>query len=1059
MFQSRDLHAADLEIPPAYTLDCDSAGAGVNTRTATVLPSLLNRLTWWLLAVATLITGAVYYFLQQISNHAGLQATGVDQMLEAAIGQQILAVIALLGVLIKLTLVVVHRLVVAPLTALAEAATTGHLAGRALKSTGIVVREIGVLAETLAASIAARQAGEDALKAQLERFDLATRGAAEVIWDVDLGNGRSAFSPRLAELLDLPLAAIPQFIQEFDELIHPADLASFKEVAIAHLRDRAPYHCEFRLRRSNGEYCWVMSRGQALWNPQGRAIRVAGSLTDMSEQRAIRIAMQAGNTKMAEIIANAPGIIFEFLQAPDGQGYFESTSPLLHDLLGLDAAAGFQKIENLLSTVAAEDLPALLASIDHATRQASPWLHEFRCRFNDGRVLWLEGRSQPRVLADNSVKFTGTLVDITARKNAELAVRATADRLELVVRGGDLGTWEWDYRTGQVRVNPRWCELHALPVHEIYSVEDTWHTVHPDDTARVERALAAHMEGDMPLFEAEFRVRRAHNEWGWLQERGQIVTRDTAGEPLLIAGTQTDITERKRTSERLRDAQVLLRSVLDLLPQRVFWKDLDGRYLGSNKAFADDHHKYSVTGLTARELGYSAQELARYEAADWQVIAEESGIREQIVSFKHRAGQAQWISFSLMPLRNAAREIIGVLGTYLDVTQFKATEQALIAARDEADLATRAKSDFLATMSHEIRTPLNGVLGCTEILLSTDLTPDQHSLAETVAQRGKALLTLLNDILDLSKLEAGARALERLLIGPRELCAEVIELFAPQACEKRLELTFQWDSGAPPVVESDATCLRQILTNLLANAVKFTAEGGVIVTATATPAGGLRIAVQDTGIGIAAAHHSAIFSKFTQADTSTTRHFGGTGLGLAISRQLAAVLGGEIGMTSTLGTGSTFWFTVPRGTELNVTETPPLGLAKRAALVLSAYAPRREALVAELKALGLNVWAADSLAAARRTLETHARPCVLFDYPWPDGDGRTFATEIRAAWPAARLIPLCTVRDIGSLDRSQFSAALQQPVTRRGTLIEALLQALEGSEDAATHRAVETACL
>ncbi len=695
----------------------------MNTRSATALPSLLNRLTWWLLAVATLITGAVYYSLQQISNPAELQVAGVEQILEAATGQKILGVLALLGVLIKLTLVVVHRLVVAPLTALAEAAATGHLAGRSLKSNGIVVREIGVLAETLAASIAARQAGEDALKAQLERYDLATRGAAEVIWDIDLSNGQSAFSPRLAELLDLPLAAIPQFIQEFDELIHPADLAGFKAVAIAHMRDRAPYHCEFRLRRANGEYCWVMSRGQALWNAQGRAIRVAGSLTDMSEQHAIRIAMQAGNTKMAEIIANAPGIIFEFLQAPDGQGYFESTSPLLHELLGLDAAAGFQKIENLLSRVAAEDLPTLLASTEHATRQASPWLHEFRCQLNDGQVLWLEGRSQPRVLADNSVKFTGTLVDITARKNAELAVRETADRLELVVRGGDLGTWEWDCRSGQVRVNPRWCELHTLPVHEIYSLEDTWHTVHPDDTARVERALAAHMQGDMPLFEVEFRVRRPHSEWGWLQERGQIVTRDTAGEPLLVAGTQTDITERKRTSERLRDAQVLLRSVLDLLPQRVFWKDLDGRYLGSNKAFADDHHKYSVTGLTARELGSSAQELARYEAADWQVIAEESGIRDQIVSFKHLAGQAEWISFSLMPLRNAAREIIGMLGTYLDVTQFKATEQALMAARDAADLATRAKSDFLTTMSHEIRTPLNGVLGCTEILLTTDLPP------------------------------------------------------------------------------------------------------------------------------------------------------------------------------------------------------------------------------------------------------------------------------------------------------------------------------------------------
>jgi PAS domain S-box-containing protein len=1026
----------------------------VNTGSASALPSLLNRLTLWLLVVATLITGAVYFFLHQISTQAELQVAGVDVILNAAIDQQILCVIALLGLLIELTLIGVHRLVVAPLTALAEVTAATDFAGRSLTSSGIVVREIGVLAESLVAATAARKASELAQKEQLERFELATRGAAEVIWDIDLANGHATFSPRLAELLDLPDGDLPQLTSVFEALIHPADFAGYRAVALAHLRDRAPYHCEFRLRRANGEYCWVMSRGQALWNPEGRATRVAGSLTDMTEQHVLQTRTQAVNAKMTEIIANTPAIIFEFLQAPDGQGYFESTSPLLHELLGLDPAPGFQKVEILLRVVATEDLPALLASIDCATREASPWLHEFRCRLNDGRVIWLEGRSQPRLLADKSVKFTGALVDITARKTAEQAQRDGEHRLQLVVQGGDLGTWEWDYANGMMYVNPRWCELHGLWPQALCSVDAAWTTVHPEDKARIENALAAHLQGGAQFYDVEFRVKRADDTWGWVHDRGQVVTLDQAGQPLVLAGTHTDITERKRSAERLRDAQVLLRSVLDLLPQRVFWKDRNGYYLGSNKAFADDHGKYSVAGLSARELTYTPQEWQRFEETDHRVMTDEVSERDQLISYRNHDGNLEWISFSLMPLRNAAREIIGVLGTYLDVTQFKETEQALIAARDAADLATRAKSDFLATMSHEIRTPLNGVLGCTEILLTTQLTPDQRSLAETVAQRGKSLLALLNDVLDLSKLEAGGRTLERMVIGPRDLCAEVVELFAPQACEKHLELTFHWDPLAPAVIESDATCIRHILTNLLGNALKFTAEGGVIVAASVTAEGALRIAVEDTGIGITTEHHSVIFSKFTQADSSITRHFGGTGLGLAISQQLVQALGGEIGLTSSPGAGSTFWFTVPRGTDLDVTETPPSALAEHAALVLSAHAPRRASLVSELQSLGLNVWAVDSLAAARAVLATQEQPLVLFDYAWPDCDSATLAAALRATCPGARLIPLCTVREIATLDRSQFCASLQSPVTRRGILIEALLQALEGVEDAATVEAV-----
>ena len=247
------------------------------------------------------------------------------------------------------------------------------------------------------------------------------------------------------------------------------------------------------------------------------------------------------------------------------------------------------------------------------------------------------------------------------------------------------------------------------------------------------------------------------------------------------------------------------------------------------------------------------------------------------------------------------------------LNQVRIRDRELKAAKDSAEEASMAKSQFLANMSHEIRTPMNGVLGMTELLLGTELTTQQQKFCSTVHRSGKALLHVINDILDFSKVEAGKLELEAIDFNLRETIEEVMELLAENAHRKNLELLFEIEAGTPEAVTGDPNRLRQILTNLVGNALKFTEKGEVFVHLGVKQESGeectLCFEVRDTGIGMTADACSRVFESFTQADGSTTRHYGGTGLGLAISRRLAEMMGGKIGVESDLGTGSTFWFT------------------------------------------------------------------------------------------------------------------------------------------------------
>lgn len=425
-----------------------------------------------------------------------------------------------------------------------------------------------------------------------------------------------------------------------------------------------------------------------------------------------------------------------------------------------------------------------------------------------------------------------------------------------------------------------------------------------------------------------------------------------------------------------------------------------------------------------------------------------------------------WFTFMLMvaagqfilvkKYHRAIKELEGRLKFELD--NHKGIERELIKAKEEAEKAARVKSEFLATMSHEIRTPMNGVLGMTELLLDTKLTSKQRRFAETIRHSSEGLLSIINDILDFSKIEAGKLRLRMEAFDLRQLIEETTGLFAARAAEKKLELAVYPVKGQV-TFRGDENRIRQILTNLIGNAIKFTNQGEVVIRAYPLEEEGdkvlLRFEVTDTGIGIKAEMQKIIFDSFSQVDSSTTRRYGGTGLGLAICRHLAQLMGGEIGVESVFGKGSTFWFTLRLKKEplVPVQAAPSAGgcLRERRILIVDDNPTNREILTHYLSAWGVSHSSAktgkEAITKLRQaTAQGLSYELALFDKQMPDVDGLELAWQVKQD-PAIADIHLVMLSSIGDLDqtgqwlRAGIEAYLSKPV-RQGELYSCLAEVL-----------------
>lgn len=368
----------------------------------------------------------------------------------------------------------------------------------------------------------------------------------------------------------------------------------------------------------------------------------------------------------------------------------------------------------------------------------------------------------------------------------------------------------------------------------------------------------------------------------------------------------------------------------------------------------------------------------------------------------------RWFQFTAAPVRNRAGEIIAAIETLVDITTSKAAEQTLIEARQLAESAAKMKAEFLANMSHEIRTPLNAVIGLTRLLRQSDLNELQREYADKIFNASRMLLALLNDLLDFSKIEAGQLRLENSEFLLDELLDNVATVVQTPAREKGLELHFVVASDVPPVLKGDSLRLTQVMVNLLSNAVKFTTHGFVSVSIRAENATDdqvkLVVAVRDTGIGLTPEQQSKLFQAFSQADTSTSRKFGGTGLGLIICRRLVALMGGDILLESTPGTGSTFTFTANLGRSTAAPDLPRLPQSE--ALIVDDHPLARAVLCVQLRLMGFQPSTASNCAEFKKILEANPNryQWLFLDWLLPDGSGHELAQYARSLCPQAKVV-------------------------------------------------------
>jgi signal transduction histidine kinase/HPt (histidine-containing phosphotransfer) domain-containing protein len=481
----------------------------------------------------------------------------------------------------------------------------------------------------------------------------------------------------------------------------------------------------------------------------------------------------------------------------------------------------------------------------------------------------------------------------------------------------------------------------------------------------------------------------------------------------------------RRLADRLRESEARLQAILDNAPVSISAQDLNGRLILSNR-----HHALHAAGLdgpcTAAEAAHGPRESeeARLEA---------DGHQHTYLTVR-------------FPLPSAPGQSQAVGCIAVDISERRRASEALLEAKAAAEDANAAKSAFLSNVSHEIRTPLNAVIGITHLLAESELTPDQQLLIRKAQLAGRSLLGIVNNVLDLAKIEAGEIALDESPYRPAALLGEIETVYAPQAVQKGLGFTVSIQPDVPAWLQGDTSRLRQVLINLVANALKFTQHGGVQIELSCTDRSlgrcGLMLSVRDSGIGIEPKVQAQLFSPFIQADASTTRRYGGTGLGLSIVKRLAQIMGGEVGVASTPGVGSEFWVRVPQ--TLPLEQKTPVGSREHKGLevlVVGDDAVERLVLTSQVRALGWQAVALDSGAALLRELAEREASgvdppaVVLVDWQMAGKDGLQTLAEM-AARPGSARVPAVLVahtEDLAALAARQppvpADRVLRQPVS------------------------------
>ncbi len=917
--------------------------------------------------------------------------------------------------------------------------------------------------------ITERKAAEEALRLSQEHLARVQQVANIGSTEVDLATGKAIWSDEIYILLGIDPGSVEPGVDSFADAIHPDDRAAMREASRRGRCGEDVQPLEFRVSGPAGTIRWFYRQSDFLRDPGGKPVRLIATMFDITERKAAEEELRRSREHLVRA-QNIARIGSAEIDLKTGDAVW---SDEMYRLIGLEPNSVRPGPEAFLRAVHPEDR----AKVEQASRvgmaagTGSPL--EYRVVWPDGSIHWLYGNGEiGRDANGDPERLIVTVYDVTERKMAEEALRRSQEHLSRVQSVARIGSTEIDLKTGEAVWSDEMYRLIGLEPNSAPAGPETFYrALFPEDQARVELARQAAMDGTVgpPL---ECRVTWPDGSVHWLYGNAHV-EHDAEGRPDRLLVSMYDVTDRKRAEQMWAEAERRLLDAIESISEGVALYDSDDRLVLTNSTFR------AMFGQALGPLlpGTPYEDILRAGLAngafdsggeDKEMWIARAIARHQAAAqpFERQLRDGRWVRVE--EHRTSDR---GIIVVRTDITASKTIEKALKSrvadleqarltlerqkqelsstaaelsvAKDKAEAASRAKSDFLAIMSHEIRTPMTGLMGVIDLLFDTPLDPEQQHLAALAREAGKGLVSVINDILDFSKLEAAHVDPEKIDFSPRQLVESVVSLLGPAAHDAGLVLEATLPEDLPPYLKGDPGRIRQVLLNLANNAIKFTETGSVEIAASHAILTGdaveLRIAVIDSGVGIAPEAQQRLFSPFTQADSSVSRKYGGTGLGLAICRQLCTIMGGAIGVESAPGDGSRFWFTVrcaigaaPRVAPLFESRLPPPAARPLTILVAEDVRMNQQLIAMLLAKRGHRAELVENGLEAVAAVRDRSFDLVLMDVQMPEMDGLSATRAIRALPGPEAGVPIIalTAAAVAGQRESCLAAGMNDYVTK-----------------------------
>nr|WP_293249027.1 PAS domain-containing protein [Panacagrimonas sp.] len=732
-------------------------------------------------------------------------------------------------------------------------------------------------------------------------------------------------------------------------------------------------------------------------------------------------ALVAREREQRALLSNIAGMVYRGYAEPPWQ--FTYVSDGVEGLTGYSPSFFLEEGHRWAEIMVQEDVEPVARQLSAQAQEGREVRVEYRIRCRDGSIRWVDGRV--RTFPGEPSIYSGTVFDIDERKRAEQAFAESQEHQRFIIESVPATLWtahpngdiEFISSAGKTYVGA------SIEQRVGYGWLDF---VHPEDAERVRNRWRRSLETG-ELYEVGFRQGDLRGGYRWLQARG-ICRRDAHGRIVRWYGTTTDVTQLVHTQAQLHDSEELASATMQTVPGIVWRADPNGTL-----TFISDACEAQLGWTAAEVMGNRWLELVHQDdapalAALWGRALKTGDAIDTRYRVRNRQGAHRWHQVRAIAGRDAAGNVTRWNGLAIDI-------EDLLQARWAAESAVRAKSAFLSTMSHEIRTPLNAVLGYAGLLSDTALGAEQRDFVNGIRASGDHLLGVINDILDFSKMESGHLALDFADCDLRQLLESALDIVASQAAARQIELLYRIAEGVPALCHADPARLKQVLLNLLGNAVKFTTQGEIEVSVTARPLTPdeweFEFAVRDTGVGIPTESLNRLFRDFSQLDDTVSRRYGGTGLGLAISKRLVEAHGGCIRVTSQPDRGSTFTFVIPSrrcASERMFPFTPHPGLKGRHVLIVDDNVASLDSLRGVFRSWGFDVTLADAnLPASPRVPpgldggSPATFDLAVLDHPMPFDRDLQLVRRLRQARPS---VPVLLMTSLGtSLDPDVVAAA------------------------------------